>query len=61
MITTGMFIDFLHCKRKAFLKAVGTTGQQTDFERVELNLDRIYQRQARDAFLQSYGECEVVS
>jgi hypothetical protein len=61
VITTALFLDFLHCKRKAFLKGHGTPSQRCDFERVELEQDRIYEIQARERYLQSYGECRIVS
>ena len=60
MITSAILLDFLHCKRKAFLKAVGASGQQTEFEKVQRDLDQIYEGQATDTFLSTFDECEVV-
>lgn len=60
VITSDMLLDFLHCKRKASLKSVGSIGKQTDFEKISLEMDREYESHAREMFLKSYQECEVV-
>ena len=51
MITNDGFVDFLHCNRKAYLRAVGTVGHPTDIETVLLDLGKAYRRQALEAFL----------
>ncbi len=49
VVTNDIFVSFLHCKRKAFLLAAGTTGRPTDIETVLVDLEHIYRRQALGA------------
>ena len=60
MITDRTFLSFLNCQRKAFLQTAGSPGQQPDIERVQLDLDALYRRQALDAFLGACQPCDVV-
>jgi predicted RecB family nuclease len=55
LITNETFVSFLHCKRKAFLRAAGVTGQPPDIQMTLLDLGKVYQRQALEAFLR--GSC----
>jgi predicted RecB family nuclease len=59
VVTNDTFVSFLHCKRKAFLRAAGIPGQPADIETVLLDLGRVYQRQALEAFLAPYREQDV--
>ena len=58
-ITSSLLLDFLHCKRKAFLKAIGGPADTTDFDRIRLDLDRAYELQAREKFLKSHDDSQV--
>lgn len=60
MITDDIFINFLNCNRKAFLRAAGIPGYPTDIETVLLDLGRVYRRQALEAFLASYSAQDVL-
>ena len=60
VFTNDIFVSFLHCKRKAFLLATGTTGRPTDIETVLVEQGHIYQRQALEAFLAKYREQDVL-
>ena len=60
MITNDTFVSFLHCNRKAFLRAAGIPGQPTDIETVLLDFGRVYRRQALKAFLAPYREQDVL-
>ncbi len=46
VVTNDIFVSFLHCNRKAFLRAAGTPGHPTDIETVLLDLGQAYRRQA---------------
>ncbi len=60
MITNDVFVSFLHCNRKAFLRAAGTPGHPTDFETVLLDLGQTYRRKALEAFLAPYPSQDVL-
>jgi predicted RecB family nuclease len=60
MITDDVFLSHLNCKRKAHLKAAGLSGGRSDFEAVQLNLDRAYRQQALAALLGPGGEAGAV-
>jgi predicted RecB family nuclease len=60
MVTDDIFVSFLHCNRKAFLRAAGTSGSPTDIETVLLDLGQSYRRQALKAFLSSYPTQDVL-
>src|SRR6266851_5551429 len=60
MITNDVFVSFLHCNRKAFLRAAGTPGHPTDFETVLLDLGQTYRRKALEAFLAPYPAQDVL-
>jgi predicted RecB family nuclease len=60
MITNDTFVNFLHCSRKAFLKASGSPGELSDIERIEIDSERIYQRQALEVFLARVPESDVI-
>jgi predicted RecB family nuclease len=60
MITDETFSNHLHCRRKAFLKAIGTTGERHDIERVRIDLDGAYSRRALRVYLARYDEREIV-
>jgi predicted RecB family nuclease len=60
MITNDTFVSFLHCNRKAFLRAQGTLGYPTDIETVLLDLGQTYRRQALQAFLAPYPTQDVL-
>jgi predicted RecB family nuclease len=51
MVTNDTFVNFLHCKRKAFLLATGIDGQPTDIETVLLDRGRVYRRRAMETLL----------
>jgi predicted RecB family nuclease len=60
MVTNDIFESFLHCSRKAFLRATGTSGNPTDIETVLLDLGQAYQDQALQAFLAPYSVQDVM-
>jgi predicted RecB family nuclease len=60
MVTNDIFASFLHCNRKAFLRAARTPGHPTDIETVLLDLGQVYQRQALQAFLAPYSAQDVL-
>lgn len=53
MVTNDIFVSFLHCNRKAFLRAAGIPGHQTGIETVLLDLTSVYRRKALRVFLDS--------
>jgi predicted RecB family nuclease len=55
MITDKTFRSFLNCRRKAFLQAAGSPGEQPDIERVQLDLDTLYRRRALEVLV---GGCQ---
>jgi predicted RecB family nuclease len=60
VISNDTFVSFLHCNRKAFLRAAGIPGQPADIETVLLDFGRVYRRQALKAFLAPYREQDVL-
>jgi predicted RecB family nuclease len=60
MITDRTFFSFLNCQRKAFLQSAGMTGEQPDTDRVQIDLDRLYRRQAIGVLLGAYRPADVV-
>ena len=42
MISNEVFVGYLHCRRKAFFKQAGQSGEVADIERVTLQLDMTY-------------------
>jgi predicted RecB family nuclease len=46
-ITTELFSDFLNCRYKAFLKAADTSGTISEFQKVEMALQKEYAKQAQ--------------
>jgi predicted RecB family nuclease len=61
MITDETFGDHVNCRRKAVLKAAGTSGMLHDIERIRSDLDGAYSRRALGVYLARYGEREIVS
>jgi predicted RecB family nuclease len=60
MVTNDIFVSFLNCNRKAFLRAAGTPGHPTDIETVMLDLGRAYRRQALQVFVAPYPAQNVL-
>src|SRR5260370_41687876 len=60
MVTNDIFVSFLNCNRKAFLRAAGSPGDPTDIETVLLDLGQTYRRQAMEAFLVPYPAKDVL-
>jgi hypothetical protein len=60
VVTNDIFISFLHCNRKAFLRAAGTPGHPTDLETIMLALGQAFRRQALEVFLAPYPEQDVL-
>ncbi len=60
MVTNDIFVNFLHCDRKAFLRASGAQGQPAEIETIQHDLERAYLRQALETFLAKYREHDVV-
>src|SRR5437868_6335990 len=60
MITNDTLTNFLHCRRKAFLKAAGSSGEVPDIERVQIDLGHIYRQQALEVFLARFPQGDVV-
>jgi hypothetical protein len=60
VVTNDTFVSFLHCKRKAFLRAAGIDGQPTDIETVLLDRGRIYRRRAMETLFARFCEHDVV-
>jgi predicted RecB family nuclease len=61
VVTNDIFVSFLHCERKAFLLASGAYGHPAEIETVQLELERVYLRQALETFLAAVGEQDVVT
>jgi predicted RecB family nuclease len=59
MVTNDIFVSFLHCNRKAFLRAAGTPRHPTDIETVLLDLEQAYRRQALQELLAPYPAQDV--
>src|SRR5712692_2089046 len=59
MITNDIFVSFLYCNRKAFLRTAGVPGRPTEIELVLLDLGQTYRRQALQAFLSCYDAQDV--
>ena len=45
-INNSMFIDYLKCKYKAYLKIIGETGEKTDYEILQNRLFNEYRESA---------------
>jgi predicted RecB family nuclease len=60
MVTNDIFTSHLNCRRKAYLKAAGLSGEPHDFEVVQLGLDRAYRARALAAFLDPRAEDGVI-
>lgn len=61
MVTNDTFVNFLQCKRKAFLRAADVRGQPADVETVLLDLGRDFRRQALEALLGPYRPQDVLN
>lgn len=59
-ITDDTLLSYLNCKHRAFLEATAFPGEQPDFERVQLDLDRLYRRQALESYLAAHPGCVIV-
>ena len=42
LISTELFVAFLNCKYKAYLKATGASGTASEYEMIERSLDEKY-------------------
>jgi predicted RecB family nuclease len=60
LVTNDIFVSFLHCNRKGFLRAAGTPGHPTDLETVLLDLGQAYLNKALRAFLAPHPERAVL-
>src|SRR5947209_2230657 len=60
MISNEIFVSHLLCRRKAFLKQAGRSGEAAEVERVQAQLDKTYTRTALDWFLARHGAGEVL-
>jgi predicted RecB family nuclease len=60
MVTNDIFVSFLHCNRKAFLRSTGIPGQPTDIETVMLDLGQTFHRRALQAFLSPYSGQDIL-
>lgn len=57
IISNEVFVSYLACRRKAFFKQAGQSGEMHDFERVQVHLDKCYKHTALNWFLsQRTGE-----
>jgi predicted RecB family nuclease len=60
MISNEVFVSHLFCRRKAFFKHAGQSGETAEIERVQVQLDKTYTRSALDWFLARHGAGEVL-
>ena len=58
-ISRDLFFDFLQCKYKAYRKLKGESGQQSDYERLQVRLANDYQSRAEEHLLESYCTAEA--
>jgi len=58
-ISRDLFFDFLQCKYKAYRKLKGESGQQSDYERLQVRLANDYRSRAEEHLLQSYCTAET--
>jgi hypothetical protein len=54
-ISNELFLDFLNCRYKVYLKLTGKFGNKTDFEKFQNKMLQSYQHRAREHLLKSYG------
>ena len=58
-ISTDLFIDYLICPHKAYLKTKGKSGRRSEYEKLQIHLAKDYQSRAEEHLLQSYCTAEV--
>ena len=56
LITNELFLDFIECKYRGYLKITGATEPQSDLLDVSVRLSAAYHRQAREHLLRSYRD-----
>ena len=59
-ISTELFVAFLNCKYKAYLKATGASGTASDYEMIEASLDEKYPLRASRRLLEAIPVDRVV-
>ncbi|HUY92234.1 MAG TPA: TM0106 family RecB-like putative nuclease [Pirellulales bacterium] len=60
MISNEVFVSFITCRRKAFIKQTGQVGEEADIERVQLQLDKKYLGSGLDRFLAQQAVSEIL-
>jgi len=60
MISNEVFVSYLACRRKAFFKQAGQSGEKHDFEHVQVQLDKSYKDAGLDRFLSQRPKGKVV-
>ncbi len=60
MMSNEVFVSYLVCRRKAFFKQAGQSGEMHDFERVQVKLDRCHRHAGLDRFLSHCPNGEVL-
>jgi len=60
LISTELFVAFLNCKYKAYLKVIGESGTASDYENIESSLAENYRMRASSCLLGSIPDDRVV-
>ena len=60
LISTELFVAFLNCKYKAYLKATAASGTASDYEILEMSLDEDYRQRASRCLLGAIPSDRVV-
>ncbi len=60
MISNDVFVSYLACRRKAFFKQEGQSGEKHDFERVQVQLDRCHKHNTLNWFVSQRPEGAVL-
>jgi len=58
-ISPELFLDYLQCQYKVYLKATGKSGIKSDFQKLEIELKQEYVNRARDNLYKSYPADQI--
>lgn len=58
-ISPELFLDYLKCQYKVYLKATGKSGTKSDFQKLEVELKQEYVNRARNNLLNSYPTNQI--
>lgn len=60
LISTELFVAFLNCKYKAYLKATGASGTASGYEMIKTSLDEKYRLRASLSFLEAIPDDRII-